>query len=325
MKKYLFILFLFIAAAITVQAEESVWAVYSPDNINSDFDLLTIVGPDDRVDITANAKGTEKAIVLLEISDQEGLYAYCSGAMLGYDIVLTAAHCLIEKGKFLNSIKVYAPALNNAVNTTAPAQKNTTANRQISWDNYVKLPEGFFEDVTEEINNQVQKTLNEMPSANATQMFVPTQYITYSQQDLKVKNHYDYGVLILDKPLGIATGWFGLKARSDYRLSNANIVTFGFPDDKPNNTLWKSKGNIGAVWDYTFAFNADILHGNSGGPVVLENKPDEIIGITIGQCTEIGDYSDGGYPNIALRLTDSVMDIINQQKRQGNQYLMPKD
>ncbi|MBO4675875.1 MAG: trypsin-like serine protease [Elusimicrobiaceae bacterium] len=50
----------------------------------------------DGQNITGRAVGFEKAAVLLEMSYGEEDYTICSGAMVGPNLVLTAAHCLLN-------------------------------------------------------------------------------------------------------------------------------------------------------------------------------------------------------------------------------------
>ncbi len=287
MKKYLSILFFLITLIVPGADGVALSAFDGNLDIKSFAKELnispTIIGDDDREEITnENAKDLEKAVVVLGISYLGKFYAICSGAMVGPNIVLTAAHCLVENGKYREDIEVLAVAADKS-------------------DNKLLL------------------------SAKSTELYVPQEYIELSRAT--EKQEYDYGVIVLDKPIAIKTGWFKLNNRSTPRLKFANIITMGRPYDKPDDTLWKSEGSIGFWKVYTnntFGHNADTLPGNSGGPIVLKKRPDEIIGIHIAHDNKVDDYAPEGYYNIGLRINKDIINAVQIQNGRSVQYLKAK-
>ncbi|MBO4707050.1 MAG: trypsin-like serine protease [Elusimicrobiaceae bacterium] len=241
----------------------------------------TIVGEDDRQEITnENAQDLEKAVVILGRSSHNKIHPICSGAMVGPNLVLTAAHCLVENRKYKNNIEVFAVVADKS-------------------DNEPLL------------------------SAKSIELYVPKEYIELSHNPDSTSDKYDYGVIVLDKPIALKTGWFRLKDRPTPYLK---IITMGHPKDKPDDTLWRSEGSTGFWVDdnNTFYHNADILPGNSGGPIVMKKKPDEIIGIHIAH-NGVDDYAPDGYPNVGLKITQEIVDLVQTYNRRTGPYLTPKN
>ena len=288
MKKHLFILFFLIVPIIT-WGNESILNVSDikldiADVINKSDIAPTIVGEDDREEITnENAKDLEKAVVVLGHSYDDEIHASCSGAMVGPNVVLTAAHCLVQNGKYKKDIEVFAVAADKSESTPSL-------------------------------------------SAKSIELYIPKEYIELSRESLdSLAREYDYGVVVLDKPIGLETGWFKLNAKSNPRLKK--IITMGYSGDKPDNTLWRSEGRTGfVVYDNnTFKHNADTLLGNSGSPIVMKKRPDEIIGIHISHLTQAGDYAPNGYPNTGLRITKDIIDLVTKYNKRNGPYLTSKD
>ena len=288
MKKYLFILLflitLIIPGANTIALSDLDGNLDIKDLANELNISPTIVGDDDREEITnENAKDLEKAVVILGYSYDDEILAMCSGAMVGPNLVLTAAHCLFEDGKYKKDLEVFAVAADKS-------------------DNELSL------------------------SAKSIELYVPNEYIEFDRNkytDSWPSKKYDYGVIVLDKPIGLETGWFRLKDRPTPWIQ---IITMGYSGDKPDNTLWRSESSTG-FWvsqHNTFYCNADVLSGNSGSPIVMKKRPEEIIGILISKDHEAGDYAPNGYPNVGLKITQPIIDLVTRYNRRTGPYLTPK-
>lgn len=73
-----------------------------------------VIGGDTRVRITAkNHRNLHDSIGLLKIYNASGT-SYCTGTVIGINHVVTAAHCLVDNKKFVDSIE-FIPAINGDV------------------------------------------------------------------------------------------------------------------------------------------------------------------------------------------------------------------
>ena len=232
MKKFLSVLILLLAPLVT-WANEDAWAIFEPNNNNSDVELFTIVGDDDREEITGNAKLSERAVVVLQMQTENGAIGYCSGAMIDQDIVLTAAHCLAHNGRFYSSVKAYAIAAKNN-----KSNKKTSNRRQFNEpvspirnnqfdisDSQVSLNNNALNAIivnAVEETTENQEDLNSALSATAKQMWVPKRFLDCSAENLYCWDD-DFGIIILDKPLGGATGWFGINSKLSLKLLYSDI------------------------------------------------------------------------------------------------------
>ena len=323
MKKLLFLLFL-IASAVAINAQ-----IVIPDEQESTPALHTIVGDDDREDITNNAQNLEKAVVLLKIISNDGI-GFCSGAMVGPKVVLTAAHCFVHNGEYAEYVEVFAYAANNN-SSSSDQNENTqkiTLNLQDIHDTH-KIT-GAIQEQTQQIlaAKETQESENTTPLfTRAINLYAPDEYIELSRNNDyngKMMEH-DYGIVVLNKPIGLDTGWYKLKSLNTAQLKSAKIFVYGRPADKPVTTLWKSPGSI-SFWDVyirTFKHNADTLSGNSGGPIVLQKNPDEIIGINVSGKKE--DQVSEGYPNGGLRINKKIINLVQEENRKAGTYLTAAD
>ncbi|MBN3888223.1 MAG: trypsin-like serine protease [Nostoc sp. JL31] len=92
---------------------------------------------------------------------------------------------------------------------------------------------------------------------------------------------YDIGLVTLDRNIGNFTGWFNYGY--DDNLSSGTLMNVtGYPSDKfdsnsdgkfDNYDMWTQSGKITSTTDSIFRSNElDILNGNSGGPLWLNNS-----------------------------------------------------
>ena len=309
----------------------------------------TIVGPDDRVEITGIASKPEQAVVVIEIQ-----YNRCSGALVAPNIVLTAAHCLTnENGVFLGRASVYAVGMsinndherelskvetNNKERTSSVVKNNETfqnTNPLIFVTKKVEDMVSGIADLASDINNLAKdiveydrqmehttwgiyhRSFHAYPFAKSRQLWIPKEYrFAILNNDTVKKELYDYGIIILDHNLSEMTeGYLGLKVLSDEELEDANIVAIGRGYDKPKRTLWKSPGKVGEVSEYIIKINADSVKGNSGGPVLKEDDPTNIIAL---DNREEGKYTVGGYPNHGLRIRQEMIDAVEAFSKISN-------
>ena len=285
MKKLIFSLFsIFILLALPLQANEIDMSILN------DLEIPKIVDPDDRKEITGKAS----EIVVLDTP-----YARCSGSMVASNIVLTAAHCLIdEKGNYVKEINVYAVGL-------PPAFQDPLSKSKLADDTIFKK----------------MKYSDIYYYATAKDLWVPDQYIQATINNIQYDSReyvlplYDYGFIILDTDLGEITNWLKLKVPSDEELTNADMMVIGRGGDKPFLSLWESPGKIGKVENHYIYHNANTVSGNSGSPVFKEGDPENIIAIDDFEYKHAGKIRASlgltVYPNGALRIRQEMIDTLN--------------
>lgn len=278
MKKLLFSLFsIFILLAYPLQAIEIDKSMLNDisKNISNDLSVPIIVGKDDRQNITDTATGPERAVVVIDT--ESGL---CSGAMVAPNIVLTAAHCLVnEKGNYSNGAEVFAVSL-PSTEDYAPCPYTTTKKLWVP-DQYMR----------------------------ATIHHTTTEYPTEKQQ------FYDYGFIILNTDLGNQTSWLELKVPSNKELKNVNITVIGRGGDKDFISLWKSPGQIGKVTKDYIYHNADVVSGNSGGPIFKDDDPTNIIALHNWEFPNFI-FTRRHYPNGGLRIRQEIIDALKNLEKE---------
>ncbi|MBQ3934035.1 MAG: trypsin-like serine protease [Elusimicrobiaceae bacterium] len=303
MKKILFSLFsIFILLAYPLQAIEIDKSMLNDisKEISQDLHVPTIVGDDDRQEITGKATGPEKAVVVIESE-----YGECSGALVAPNIVLTAAHCLIDDdGNYVKGLKVYAVGMPSS-KTDIPSLKIFTPNSKTD------IPPALKDPLSQVRKDTLSNYLYSFPHANAKELWVSDQYIqAYYVGDLIEMFRNDYGFVILDYDLGIYTKWLELKIPHDEELTHANIMVIGRGIDKPFLSLWKSPGQIKKLRKYVFYHNARVTNGNSGSPIFKENDTENIIALFTFDYGAIYlgliNYTKGG-----LRIRQEMIDALN--------------
>ena len=333
MKKNLFALFsIFILLAFPLKAE--------------DMDVPTIVGPDDREEITGSANGPEQAVVVIEAIESSTIFSemvdLCSGTMVGPNLVLTAAHCLIDdEGQFIEKINVYAVGLpasemfdgsdKNAnqewtfhVNSQN-SQNPQNASRETSFRESLRDLRKDTEDVLRTAMKQTERlahmrggitnwSLHAYPYARAKQSWVPHKFLHAvfdKDNDLAIleRHENDYALLVLNYDLGKMTGWLKVKALSDEELTDANILSIGRGGDKPDRTLWMSPGHVGSVSEYYISHDADTLSGNSGGPIFKKGDAKNIIALD-NWGLKGATHTESGYPNQGLRIRKDIETLV---------------
>lgn len=302
-------------SAAFAQTESSLWRFYDSKNKteriveipHSKILPMNIIGPDDRQEITGKANGFEQAAVVLEIHETNDKYMYdfqCSGVMVAPNIVLTAAHCLTGEDTWLESVRVIAAGL---------PQKSDDAKSDQTKKKLTFAMTGKTEPAKpEETPSTTGDTT--FPSANMVQTMIPYQWEPYDDIYAN-KLHdsaasYDYGLIILDSNLGIKTGWLNIATTyNEEDLLHKDIILLGRGHDKPKRTLWRADGRIHKV-DAKFVFHdADMVGGNSGGPILLEEDPYTIVALNnFGpRAAKSPEYSA---PNGGLRINDEILKAI---------------
>jgi V8-like Glu-specific endopeptidase/PKD repeat protein len=193
-----------------------------------------VIGGDGREQVSDTTAYPYSSVTYLEQTYPNGDSYTCSGAMIGPDVVLTAAHCVYdqESDNFAESVTVY------------PGADGT----------------GFFGGVT-------------APFGKASVTSIST-YKGWTDYDSDKTQRWDFAVLTLDKSIGDQSGWFGYATRDKNNsfYTAPNLEVSGYPGDKPKATQWNMSGNHADRATKSFHYYYfDTAAGMSGGPVWVED------------------------------------------------------
>jgi glutamyl endopeptidase len=236
----------------------------SPEATKSAISTNGIVGSDDRTQITDTSVYPYHAVAYIDIMDQSGAYVgHCTGFFIDDNTVATAGHCVYDT--YYN--KWYGDIY------ITPAQNGT---------NY---PYGVW------LATAKYTTSGFMQSNPSSPNTIPPEDI-----------QYDYAVLKL--PSGFANiigiGWFAIR-NYDHTVGEQVNAT-GYPGDKPYGTMWRGLGYIRALQTYRIDYDADVMPGESGGPVFNQKN---------GTLAAIGLNSAGtSTMNYSPRFTGTVYDNL---------------
>lgn len=109
----------------------------------------------------------------------------------------------------------------------------------------------------------------------------------------------DWGVMVLDQPVGDRLGWYGLAPASQAELKSGSATVVGYPGDKPRGTMWQDTDALSGADARNFYYKTDTYGGQSGSAVTTTNK-DVATGIHIW----------GGSSNGATRLTGELFNTL---------------
>jgi TPR repeat protein/V8-like Glu-specific endopeptidase len=78
---------------------------------------------------------------------------------------------------------------------------------------------------------------------------------------------YDMALIILDRPIGLKTGWAGLLSLNDQALKQEEIHVTGYPGDKGLTEMWTMSHSIKQVSSERIFYEIDTYPGQSGSAV----------------------------------------------------------
>lgn len=220
---------------------------YIPEDMEFAVSPSSVIGSDQRTQVTQTQDWPYRGIVKMYMTfnhvlkQSDGKYynrTYIgTGFMLGPNLMVTAGHCgYTDVTKTSNGNTSYEDNINNprfpdVIKVYAGIDGSDTAD-----STYV-----YYAEVSV-IN--IQKEYFQMPSTN-----------------------YDWCAMQLDRDLGVQTGYYG--KISNWYQANASVYSYGYPGDKPDNTMWETHGNLTGQTSYKYSYNFDTYSGQSGSPVFM--------------------------------------------------------
>jgi len=110
---------------------------------------------------------------------------------------------------------------------------------------------------------------------------------------------YDYGVIVVDQPLGNTVDWFGFHAMTDDELLATTATVCGYPWDKDDGTtMWFDAEPVTGVDTLNVYYQTDTVYAQSGSPVFYEEGGHSY-------AFAVHNYS-GTSANSGRRITDDV-------------------
>lgn len=150
----------------------------------------------------------------------------------------------------------------------------------------------------------------------------------YFPKDYKDKDDFslDYGILVLDHPIGNKTGYFGLGVISEPYLKTKTINITGYPEDKVQNKdrhyeMWTMAGPVKEVKNGMIHYEIDTYDGQSGGGVwYQEGENCFVCGVHVAGDKQLGiNYAvlltQGRYDQIKEWIKDSIPKTIDRNLR----------
>lgn len=95
--------------------------------------------------------------------------------------------------------------------------------------------------------------------------------------------NYDYGVIRLESPMGVYTGWHGFGTQTDAALKNSSFINYSYPAETPYNgaAMYVRKGTFDRVYPELLYNRPGAYGGMSGSGVVLNNVSNQnfVVGV----------------------------------------------
>lgn len=116
------------------------------------------------------------------------------------------------------------------------------------------------------------RSIQVMPGRNGStfpfETVISTQFRSVEGWIENGDENFDYGAIILPRPLGSSLGWLGFGSFTDAELNNSTANIAGYPADKSEGTLWFHASRIIGVNNRKIFYDIDTFGGQSGSPVV---------------------------------------------------------
>ncbi len=142
--------------------------------------------------------------------------------------------------------------------------------------------------VIKDANNQVRKVFIYLPAANdnllpfsklsVKAVYVSKKYDRFSKNE-RQNREFDYGMLVLDSPIGNATGWYGLAIPRDLSLEKQSVTISGYSGQtskKNHYEMYTATGKVIKRNKEILTLNVTITKGQSGTGCVVSLGEDKI-------------------------------------------------
>lgn len=221
---------------------------YIPEDMEFAISTSSVFGSDERTPVSQTKNWPYRGIVKIRMTfnhvlkQSDGNYydrTYSgTGFMLGPNLLVTAGHCAYDDV------------------TTTTSSGNT------DYEDYIDNPR--FPDVV-----RVYAGVDGSDVADSTYIYYAEVSVINIQKEYFQTTHtnYDWCAMQLDRDLGVQTGYYG--KISNWYEAGASVYSYGYPGDKPNNTMWETHGNLTGNTSYQYCYNFDTYNGQSGSPVFM--------------------------------------------------------
>jgi V8-like Glu-specific endopeptidase len=132
-----------------------------------------------------------------------------------------------------------------------------------------------------------------------------TKVYLYDQWMRSGNHEYDIALVILNRSIGLETGWAGLLCLEDKELKEHKVHVSGYPGDKGLKTLWTMEDTISRVTASKLHYLIDTYKGQSGGAIWIKKWGMPHV---LGTHAYEGGIMDGG--NYGVRLSESKIKTI---------------
>lgn len=126
--------------------------------------------------------------------------------------------------------------------------------------------------------------------------------------------NYDFGMLILNRYVGLQTGWFGLLSTSDSKLASYKINVTGYPGEYPGGSgkslMWTMEGPVRGTTDAkVLRYDIDTSPGQSGSGVWISSPTSNQYQIAAVHVR--GEYTPEKKGNEASRITKERFNLLH--------------
>ncbi len=166
----------------------------------------------------------------------------------------------------------------------------------------------------------------------SSEYFVPRRFVEARFPNIRDRQNFDYGVIILPRAFPGITSFMAVEAPNDAQLERLRhsklFIVAGYPGDRPSGTLWRHAERIRRITPRRIYYTMDTCPGHSGSPVFYTRPQDGervIVGIhTSGIVDERGRaygcsrdtvVAPPGLMNAGVRITEEVLHNVRAPNR----------